>query len=177
MAKRGSDGCGRHQGVANKPHIMNDRDHAASGVPSAGGFVFSTQLRVRYAETDQMGFVYYGNYPQYYEVARAEAMRHLGMTYKEMEENGVVMPIATMHIKYIRPARYDDLLTIKTIVPEMPSSRMHFDYEIYNENGDLLNKGTTVLAFLNKHSGRPCPAPAWFLAKLEMARQNREEDN
>ncbi len=127
----------------------------------------TTQLRVRYAETDQMGFVYYGNYPQYYEVGRADAMRLLGMTYKEMEERGVVMPIARMEIKYIRPAIYDDLLTIKTIVPRMPTSRMHFDYEIFNETGMLLNKGTTILAFLNKETGKPCPAPEWFINRLE----------
>jgi acyl-CoA thioester hydrolase len=130
-------------------------------------FTFETQLRVRYAETDQMGFAYYGNYPQYYEVGRADAMRRLGMTYKEMEDKGVVMPIVDMHIKYIRPARYDDLLTIKTTVPGLPASRMHFDYEIYNEAGTLLNKGYTVLAFLKKETGRPCAAPNWFLDKLK----------
>jgi acyl-CoA thioester hydrolase len=129
-------------------------------------FTFETQLRVRYAETDQMGFAYYGNYPQYYEVGRANAMRQLGMTYKEMEEKGVVMPIVDMHIKYIRPALYDDLLTIKTHVPGLPASRMHFDYEIYNEEGTLLNKGYTVLAFLKKETGKPCGAPDWFLEAL-----------
>ncbi len=132
-------------------------------------FSFETTLRVRYAETDQMGFVYYGNYPQYYEVARAEAMRKMGMSYREMEEQGVVMPIADMHIKYIRPAHYDDLLTIKTYVPEIPGSRMHFDYEIFNEGGKLINKGYTVLAFIKKETGRPCVAPDWFLNKLKEA--------
>ncbi len=130
-------------------------------------FSSETNLRVRYAETDQMGFVYYGNYPQYYEVGRAEAMRQLGTTYREMEERGVVMPIVDMHLKYIRPARYDDLLTVKTTVPELPGSRMHFDYEIYNEEGTLLNKGYTVLAFLKKETYRPCAAPEWFLEKLK----------
>ncbi len=130
-------------------------------------FSSMTQLRVRYAETDQMGFVYYGNYPQYYEVGRADAMRQLGMTYRDMEEKGVVMPIVDMKIKYIRPARYDDLLTVKTTVSGLPASRMHFDYEIYNEDGVLLNKGYTVLAFLNKQNGRPCGAPVWFLEKFQ----------
>ena len=129
-------------------------------------FSFETKIRVRYAETDHMGFVYYGNYPQYYEVARADSMRKLGMTYREMEEKGVVMPIARMEIKYIRPAYYDDLLTVKTHVPEMPHSRMHFDYEIYNEEGVLINKGMTILAFIKKESGRPCAAPSWFLDRL-----------
>lgn len=130
-------------------------------------FISETKLRVRYAETDQMGFAYYGNYPQYYEVGRADAMRQLGMTYRQMEEKGIVMPIVDMHIKYIRPARYDDLLTIKTMVPGLPVSRMHFDYEIYNEAGTLLNKGYTVLAFLKKETGKPCGAPDWFLEKLK----------
>ena len=130
-------------------------------------FIFETRLRVRYAETDQMGFAYYGNYPQYFEVGRAEAMRQLGTTYKEMEERGVVMPIANMHIKYIRPARYDDLLTIKTTVAEMPRSRMQFDYEIFNEEGRLLTMGNTVLAFVKKENGKPCAAPAWFMDKLK----------
>ncbi len=126
-----------------------------------------TQLRVRYAETDQMGYVYYGNYAKYYEVARADAMRTLGMTYRQMEEKGVFMPIVTMLSKFIRPAYYDDLLTIKTIVNEMPSTRMHFFYEVYNENGTLINKGETVLAFVRKDTGRPCSAPDWFIQKLE----------
>jgi len=130
-------------------------------------FTFETQLRVRYAETDQMGFVYYGNYPQYYEVARADAMRKMGMTYREMEEKGVVMPIADLHIKYIRPAYYDDLLTIRTTVPSLPAARMHFDYEVYNEAGRLLNKGSTVLAFISKETGRPCQAPGWFVDQLK----------
>jgi acyl-CoA thioester hydrolase len=88
--------------------------------------ITESKLRVRYAETDQMGYSYYGNYAKYYEVGRADAMRTLGMTYREMEERGVVMPIATMVSKYIRPARYDDLLTIRTIVKEVPAARMHF---------------------------------------------------
>ncbi len=129
-------------------------------------FVTEKTVRVRYAETDQMGFVYYGNYAQYYEVGRADAMRHLGMTYREMEEKGVIMPIATMNCKYIRPAFYDELLTVRTIVKEIPASRMHFVYEIYNEKGDLLNIGETVLAFVKKETGRPCSAPDWFTEKL-----------
>lgn len=133
----------------------------------SGMIVTETQLRVRYAETDQMGFVYYGNYAQYYEVARADAMRQLGMTYREMEERGVVMPIVTMNTKYIRPARYDDLLTIKTTINDLPSARMHFFYDIYNEEGTLLNKGETVLAFIKPDTGRPCLAPDWFLMRLK----------
>lgn len=130
-------------------------------------YISETQIRVRYAETDQMGVVYYGNYPQYYEVGRAEAMRELGMTYKEMEEQGVMMPIASMNLKYIRPALYDDLLTVKTLVKELPVSRMHFHYEIYNQQQQLLNVGETILAFVRKDTLRPCPAPDWFLERLQ----------
>ncbi len=131
--------------------------------------ITETQLRVRYAETDQMGYAYYGNYAKYYEVARADAMRTLGMTYRQMEEKGVFMPIVTMQSKFIRPAYYDDLLTIKTIVTELPSSRMHFFYEVYNDQGTLLNKGETVLAFVRKDTGKPCYAPDWFLKKIKAA--------
>lgn len=131
--------------------------------------VTETKLRVRYAETDQMGFAYYGNYAKYYEVGRADAMRTLGMTYREMEERGVVMPIATMTSRYIRPAHYDDLLTVRTIVREIPAARMHFYYEIFNEAGNLLNQGETVLAFIRKDTGRPCAAPEWFLEPLKKA--------
>jgi acyl-CoA thioester hydrolase len=129
--------------------------------------VTETKVRVRYGETDQMGFVYYGNYALYYEVGRADAMRQLGMTYREMEEMGVVMPITYMTSKYIRPAHYDNLLTVKTIIREIPVSRMHFFYEIYNEEGTLLNLGETILAFIKKENGRPCAAPEWFLEKLK----------
>ncbi len=130
-------------------------------------FVSETQLRVRYAETDQMGFAYYGNYARYYEVGRAEAMRQLGMTYREMEEKGVFMPIVVLTSKYIRPAYYDDLLTVRTIVKDMPTARMHFFYEIYREDGQLINTGETVLAFIRKTTGKPCGAPDWFLEKLQ----------
>lgn len=122
-------------------------------------FVSETTIRVRYAETDQMGFVYYGNYATYYEVARVEALRSIGMTYKGLEEQGVLMPVLELKSKYIRPAKYDDLLTIKTSIPQMPSTRMFFSYEVFKENGELINKGETTLVFIDKHTGRPCNAP------------------
>jgi acyl-CoA thioester hydrolase len=140
----------------------------------ANMLITETRLRVRYAETDQMGFCYYGNYAKYYEVGRADAMRTLGMTYREMEERGVVMPIATMVSKYIRPALYDDLLTVRTIIKSVPGARMHFFYEIYNEEGVLLNLGETVLAFIKKDTGRPCAAPDWFLEPLIKAFEKTE---
>lgn len=129
-------------------------------------YISETKVRVRYSETDKMGYVYYGNYPTYFEVGRAEAMRELGVTYRQMEDEGVMMPIASMSVKYIRPAYYDDLLTVRTIVKDFPSSRMHFFYEVYNEQDKLLNQGETILAFVNMKTFRPCPAPDWFLEAL-----------
>ena len=93
-------------------------------------FTHQTQLRVRYAETDQMGYVYYGNYAQYFETGRVEALRSLGYTYRNMEENGVMMPVVHMKTDFIKPALYDDLITIKTIISTLPTVRMYFTYEI-----------------------------------------------
>jgi acyl-CoA thioester hydrolase len=122
-------------------------------------FIHETTIRVRYAETDQMGYVYYGNYAAYYEVARVESLRSLGMTYKGLENQGVLMPVLELKTKFIRPARYDDLLTIKTTIKEKPASRMMFNYEIFNEAGELINIGETTLVFIDKLSARPCHAP------------------
>jgi acyl-CoA thioester hydrolase len=107
-----------------------------------------TQIRVRYGETDQMGFLYYGYYALYYEVGRAEAIRQLGFTYKELEGLGVQMPVVELNAKYLRPARYDDLITVRTILRELPTgSVIQFHSELYNEAGELLNKGLTTLVF------------------------------
>lgn len=125
--------------------------------------ISETKIRVRYSETDKMGYVYYGNYPAYYEVARAEAMRELGMTYRQMEDLGVMMPISSMQLKYLKPAYYDDLLTVRTIIKEPPTVRMHFSYEVYNEKQELLNTGETILAFVDMKTTRPCRAPSWFM--------------
>ncbi|MEQ9466208.1 MAG: thioesterase family protein [Ekhidna sp.] len=122
-------------------------------------YTHETHIRVRYAETDKMGFVYYGNYPAYYEVARVEGFRALGFPYSEMEDAGVGMPVLDLSIKYHGPAKYDDLLTIKLIIPEMPRARMRFLYEIRNEAGDLVNTGETILAFMNMETGRPVKMP------------------
>ncbi|WP_425392929.1 acyl-CoA thioesterase [Ekhidna sp.] len=122
-------------------------------------YTHETQVRVRYSETDKMGFVYYGNYPAYYEVARVEGFRAIGFPYREMEDAGVGMPVLDMSIKYHGPAKYDDLLTIKLIIPEMPRARMKFLYEIRNEEGVLVNTGETILAFMNMETGRPVKMP------------------
>jgi acyl-CoA thioester hydrolase len=113
-------------------------------------FNSETNIRVRYSETDQMNVVYHGNYAQYFEVARAEAIREMGITYKEMEEMGIVMPIVELHTKFLRPAKYDDLLTIKTQLRELPTAhRVEFHHEVYNEEGKLLTIGRVVLYFLD----------------------------
>ncbi|RFM36644.1 acyl-CoA thioesterase [Chitinophaga silvisoli] len=113
-------------------------------------FIETTHIRVRYGETDQMGYLYYGNYALYYEVGRAEAIRNLGFTYAQLEKEGVIMPVAELNVKYIRPAYYDDLITVKTILKEMPvDHKIRFHSELYNEKGELLNVGVTTLVFLH----------------------------
>ncbi len=122
-------------------------------------YSFETKIRVRYADTDKMGFAYYGNYPKYYEIARVEAFRALEYPYKEMENGGVGMPVLDLKINYHKPAKYDDLLTVKVIVPEMPRARILFQYEVTNEAGELINTGETTLAFMQLQSGRPVKMP------------------
>lgn len=121
-----------------------------------------TQVRVRYGETDQMGYVYYGHYAMYYEVARVEALRQLGITYRELEEGGVMLPVLENHTKYLAPARYDDLLKISTTIREKPGVKIKFEYEIFNPEGKLINQGETLLAFVSKGNGRPCRPPQHF---------------
>lgn len=130
-------------------------------------FTFEYQLRVRYGDTDQMGYVYYGNYGYYYEQARAEAIRSLGFSYKDLEELGTMMPITRMNIKYIKPALYDELLTIKTIVPVMPHRIIAFEYEVYNEKKELINEGETHLIFLNAITRKIKTAPEILTASLK----------
>ena len=116
-------------------------------------FITETHIRVRYAETDQMNVVYYGNYAQYFEVARAESIRNLGFTYKEMEAAGVIMPVVEMQTKFLRPAHYDDLLTIKTILKELPADhRILFEHEVFNQDKKLLTLGKVTLYFVKMGS-------------------------
>lgn len=119
----------------------------------------STQIRVRYAETDQMQYVYYGNYAMYYEVARVESFRQLGFAYKELEKMGVMMPVVDLHSKFIKPGYYDELLTIRVTIPEMPGVKIKFLYEISNESGDVINTGETTLFFADTRTGRPTRIP------------------
>ncbi|TAN13835.1 MAG: acyl-CoA thioesterase [Chitinophagaceae bacterium] len=127
-----------------------------------------TTIRVRYGETDQMGFLYYGNYALYYEVGRVDMIRQLGITYKELEEKGIIMPVVELKSKYIRPALYDDLITVKTILREFPSDhKISFHSELYNEKQELLNIGTTTLVFLDAATRQKISMPAVLQEKLE----------
>ncbi len=130
-------------------------------------FSHETKIRVRYAETDQMGYVYYGHYPTYYEVGRVEAFRFLGFPYRELEEKGMMMPVFDLYTRYIQPARYDDLLTIQVSIKELPAARIIFEYEIRNELQTLLNTGKTTLVFIEKETQklRRCPAELLDLLK------------
>jgi acyl-CoA thioester hydrolase len=130
-------------------------------------FVTTTRVRVRYGETDQMGYMYYGNYASFYEVARVEMLRELGLTYSGMEEFGVMMPVLELHCKYIKPALYDEEITIKVTLEKMPAIRIHFKYELFNEKQELINIGETLLVFVNIQTKRPCMAPQYFLDKLK----------
>ncbi|MDR1673364.1 MAG: acyl-CoA thioesterase [Bacteroidales bacterium] len=130
-------------------------------------YCFETHIRVRYGETDQMGYVYYGNYPLYYEVARTEMLRSLGLSYKQMEKDGIILPVRSLEIRYWDAARYDDLLTVKVILKELPGVRIRFFYEIYNDRQVLLNTGETVLVFVNVRTGKPAKAPESLMTELE----------
>ena len=115
-------------------------------------------LRVRYAETDQMGYVYYGNYAMYYEVGRVEALRKIGFSYKSLEEEGVHMPVLSLQIDYLQPAYYDDLLRLQIQIPEMPKARIYFLYTLFREE-TLLSRATTRLAFVSAKTARPLRLP------------------
>jgi acyl-CoA thioester hydrolase len=122
-------------------------------------YQFETKIRVRYADTDQMKYVYYGNYARYYEIARVESLRNLGLTYHELEEMGVMMPVLENNSRFIAPALYDELLTIVTTIKEKPGVKIKFDYEIKNESGQIIHIGETLLVFVNMNSGKPCRMP------------------
>ena len=119
-----------------------------------------TSVRVRYSETDQMQYVYYGNYAAYYEVSRVEALRQLGLSYNDLENSGIMMPVLESHSYYHKPAKYDELLTIKVTIPQLPLVKIRFEYEIYAENGDKIHSGDTTLVFINIRSGKPTRAPS-----------------
>lgn len=130
-------------------------------------YTSETTLRVRYGETDQMGYVYYGYYAMYYEVARVESLRRLGLTYREIEAMGIIMPVLENRSHFILPGRYDELLKIITHIRDKPGVRITFEYEIFNEDEVLIHKGETRLAFVNQQTGRPCRPPKEMMDVLE----------
>ncbi|WP_311338378.1 acyl-CoA thioesterase [Capnocytophaga leadbetteri] len=132
---------------------------------------FDYTLRTRYAETDQMGVVYYGNYPQYLELGRVEWLRAIGLTYKEMEAEGIMMPVVSLQIQYKKPALYDELITIRTKLKDLPSTKIEFDYEILNEKGELLSTANTILVFVDAKTFRPVRCPEKVLDLIRGARK------
>ncbi|MEL7268950.1 MAG: thioesterase family protein [Bacteroidota bacterium] len=127
----------------------------------------SFSFRVRYGETDQMGVVYHGNYAQYLEMGRVEWLRALGITYRSMEENGIMLPVISLQMNFKQSALYDDLLTVETRLVKTPSVKIEFDYTIRNEANVVLVEANTVLAFMDKKNKRPIRCPAYILSKLE----------
>ncbi len=127
----------------------------------------STTYRVRYADTDQMGVVYYGNYARFYEIGRSEMIREMGMAYARLEAGGVMMPVYSVEAKYRGVIRYDELITIETVVKERPEARMTFYHRIFNQKGQLVHEATVVLVFLDMHTSRPVRAPRQLLEIMD----------
>lgn len=124
------------------------------------------KIRVRYSETDQMGYVYYGNYAQFFEVGRVEWLRSLGISYRSLEESGIMLPVTNMNINYLKPAKYDDLLTIVTNVVNKPMVKIKFEFQIFNDQKELLTTGETTLVFIDMKKNKPTKAPQFLLDKI-----------
>ncbi len=126
-----------------------------------------TKIRVRYGETDQMGIVYHGNYAQYLEMGRIDWLRNLGISYKKMEEQGVMLPVISLSLNYKKSACYDDLIYVRTKLSKMPTASIEFDFEILNEDGEIITLAKTVLAFINMETMKPIRCPNYILDKLQ----------
>lgn len=138
-------------------------------------FISETQFRVRYSETDQMGYVYYGNYAAYFEVGRVEAIRSLGLTYRGMEEElGVMMPVKSLNIKYLRPVHYDELITVKTMISALPERNITFHSEIFNQKGILTTGATVILSFVNIKTKETTNIPSNLLERLQPFFDNKD---
>ena len=130
--------------------------------------VSTHKIRVRYADTDRMGYCYYGNYPTFFEIGRVEALRQLGIRYKDLEDGGVILPVADMDIQYKKPVTYDEEITVETSITEWPSgSRLKFSFKIHNEADELTTTGHCTLVFVNRETSRPCQAPDFMLEVLK----------
>jgi acyl-CoA thioester hydrolase len=138
-------------------------------------FQHAVNLRVRYGETDQMGYCYYGNYASYFEVGRVEAMRSLGMSYRKLEEDGVMLPVSHFEIDYFKPALYDDELTVVTTITGVKGPRLYFEYLIFNADQLKLCFGKTTLVFVSKENMRPIAAPEQFLAFIKQHQKQKND--
>ena len=123
-------------------------------------------IRVRYGETDQMGVVYHGNYAQYLEMGRIEWLRQLGVSYKKMEEDGIMLPVISLALNYKKSACYDDVIQVTTQLKKTPTAKIEFDYKIENESGEVLTTAETTLVFIDMASNRPMRCPQFLLDKL-----------
>ncbi|ATA69380.1 thioesterase [Capnocytophaga cynodegmi] len=132
---------------------------------------FDYTLRTRYAETDQMGVIYYGNYPQYLELGRVEWLRDLGISYKKLEEEGIMLPVVSLQINYKKPAFYDELITIRTKFKNISSSKIEFDYEIINEKGEIISTANTTLVFVDMKTWKPTRCPEKIIALIEAKKE------
>lgn len=124
-------------------------------------------FRVRYAETDQMGVVYHGNYAQYFEMGRVEWLRKFGISYKSMEENGTMLPVISLQVNYKKPILYDDLITVRTMLTKTPAVKIEFDFEIYNESGEILANAKVILAFIDINRNRPIKCPEYVMNAIK----------
>ncbi len=130
-------------------------------------FISETQIRIHYALTDQMGVVYHGHYAQFYEIGRTEAIRQIGYTYKDLEAMGIIMPVVDIHSRFLRPAKYDDLITVKTTLRELPANhKIIFHAEIYNQKNELLNTGDVTLYFMEAKEMKRCNMPEMLAEKV-----------
>ena len=129
---------------------------------------FSTSIRVRYGETDQMGVVYHGNYATYFEVARTEWLRDLGIRYKDMENSGIMLPVISLFFNFVKSAKYDDVLTIYVFLKKRPLVKIEFDYEIFNQKKEKISTGNSILAFMDMKTNKPIKCPDYILEKLEI---------
>jgi acyl-CoA thioester hydrolase len=134
--------------------------------------VFENKVRVRYAETDRMGYCYYGNFATYFEVGRVEALRSLGVSYKKLEDDGIILPVLDFQIKYFKPALYDEELRIETVIEQVKGARIFFSYKTYNEQNELLNQATTTLVFVDFQTKRPISPPDYLVEILAKAANN-----
>jgi acyl-CoA thioester hydrolase len=134
-----------------------------------------TNIRVRYSETDKMGYLHHANYLNYFEVGRTETLRNMGLTYREMEEDGILLPVLSVNINYKAPAYYDDILTVKTYLKKIPGVKVLFEYEILNDNSEIICTGDSTLVFIDANSRRPRKPPAYFMEKCSAEfKQNRK---